>query len=242
MDWHEDAIILGARKHGETSAVVEVLTRNHGRHAGLVRGGRSKRLRPVLQQGNIVHATWRARLEEQLGNFTLEPVSLGAALAMDDGFRLAGLTTLTALCALLPDRDPQPQVYEAALLVLENFNNEDIWPALLVRWEAGLLDSLGFGLDLSQCAATGSTRDLIYVSPKTGRAVCARAGEPYKNKLLHLPAFLLGKSKIEHCDVLAGFELTGHFLNRNLAGPRGIELPDSRTRIINAIKQKALGT
>ena len=239
MDWQEDAIVLGARKHGETSAVVEVLTRDHGRHAGLVRGGRSKRMRPVLQQGNLVQATWRARLEEQLGNFTLEPISLGAALAMDDPFRLAGLTTLTALCGLLPDRDPQPQVYEAALLVLENLDHEDIWPALLVRWEAGLLDSLGFGLDLSRCAATGSTDDLIYVSPKTGRAVSARAGEPYKNKLFDLPPFLLGKPELDITDVLMGFELTGYFLQRNLASPRGIELPDSRGRVINYLKSRA---
>jgi len=236
MDWQEDAIILGARKHGETSAIVEVLTRDHGRHAGLVRGGRSKRMRPILQQGNLVHVTWRARLEEQLGNFTIEPVSLGAALSMDDPFRLSGLTTLTALCALLPDRDPQPQVYDAALLVLENLDNADIWPALLIRWEAGLLDSLGFGLDLSQCAATGTSDNLIYVSPKTGRAVCASAGEPYKNKLFALPPFLLGSMDITKQDVIEGFELTGYFLHRNLAGPRSLELPDSRARVISALK------
>lgn len=238
MDWQEDAIVLGAKKHGETSAILEVLTRNHGRHAGLVRGGRSKRMRPILQQGNLAQVTWRARLEEQLGNFTLEPISLGAALAMDDPFRLAGLTTLTALCALLPDRDPQPQVYEAALLVLENLDHADIWPALLVRWEAGLLDALGFGLDLSQCAATGSTENLIYVSPKTGRAVSGQAGEPYKTKLFALPPFLINPTSATDQEVLDGFALTGYFLHRNLAQPRHIELPDSRGRVVSYLSQK----
>ena len=238
MEWREKAIILGAKRHGETSAIVEVLTRDHGRHAGLVRSGRSKRMRPVLQQGNIVEVNWRARLEEHLGSFTIEPVSMNAALVMDDAMRLAGLTTLTALCALLPDREPHADIYDATRLILANIENDDVWPALLVRWEAGLLDCLGFGLDLSQCAATGQTTDLIYVSPKSSRAVSAGAGEPYKTRLLALPGFLIGSGAASTADLLDGFALTGYFLHRHLCGPRGTELPDSRERLLGYLKIK----
>jgi len=236
MEWREEAIVLGAKRHGESSAIVEVLTRDHGRHAGLVRSGRSKRMRPVLQQGNIVEVTWRARLEEHLGSFAIEPIAMNAALVMDEPLRLAGLTTLTALCSLLPEREPHADMYDATNLVLSNLQNDDIWPPLLVRWEAGLLDCLGFGLDLSKCAGTGLTKDLIYVSPKTGRAVSARAGEPYKSKLLSLPGFLTGSSEVTRKDVLAGLALTGFFLHRHLSAPRAIELPDSRERLIQYLK------
>ncbi len=238
MQWREQAIVLGARRHGETSAIVEVLTRDHGRHAGLVRAGRSKRMRPVLQQGNLVEVNWRARLEEHLGSFTIEPIAMKAALVMDEPIRLAGLTTLTALCALLPEREPHADIYDASNLVLANIENDEIWPILLVRWEAGLLDALGFGLDLSQCAATGQTTDLIYVSPKTGRAVSAGAGEPYKARLLALPDFLTGSGQAGSVDMINGFALTGYFLHRHLCGPRGIELPDSRARLIEYIKSR----
>lgn len=238
MEWREKAIILGAKRHGETSAIVEVLTHDHGRHAGLVRSGRSKRMRPILQQGNIVEVTWRARLEEHLGSFTIESVNLNAALVMDAPIRLAGLTTLTALCSLLPEREPHSDIYDATRLILSNIENDDIWPALLVRWEAGLLDCLGFGLDLSQCAATGQTTDLIYVSPKSGRAVSASAGEPYKTRLLPLPRFFLGSMQANDKDLIDGFGLTGFFLNRHLSAPRGIELPDSRERLIKYLKAR----
>jgi len=238
MEWREKAIVLGARRHGETSAIVEVLTRYHGRHAGLVRSGRSKRMRPVLQQGNIVEVVWRARLEEHLGSFTIEPVSMNAALVMDEPIRLAGLTTLTALCSLLPEREPHADLYDATKLILTNIENDEVWPALLVRWEAGLLDCLGFGIDLSRCAATGQTTDLIYVSPKSGRAVSASAGEPYKTSLLMLPGFLIGSGQASASDLIDGFTLTGYFLHRHLSAPRGVELPDSRERLIAYIKSR----
>jgi len=241
MEWCEQAIVLGARRHGETSAIVEVLTRDHGRHAGLVRSGRSKRMRPVLQQGNIVEVTWRARLEEHLGNFVVEPLAHKAALVMDEPIKLAGLTTLTGLCSLLPEREPHDVIYDAARLILANIEDDEIWPALLVRWEAGLLDALGFGLDLSKCAATGQNDDLAYVSPKSSRAVSAGAGEPYKARLLALPGFLLGSGKITTTDLVDGFALTGYFLHRHLSAPRGIELPDSRERLIEYLKSKQAG-
>jgi len=238
MEWREEAIILGARRHGETSAIVDVLTANHGRHAGLVRSGRSKRMRPVLQQGNIVEVTWRARLEEHLGSFIIEPLALNAALIMDEPLKLAGLTTLTSLCALLPEREPHPVLYEVARLILSNIDEDDVWPALLVRWEAGLLDSLGFGLDLSKCAGTGQTDNLCYVSPKTGRAVSAGAGEPYKARMFALPGFLLGSGKASVSDIIDGFALTGYFLHRHLAVPRAIELPDSRERLVQYLRAR----
>jgi len=237
MEWREEAIVLGAKRHGETSAIVDVLTRRHGRHAGLVRSGRSKRMRPVLQQGNIVEVNWKARLEEHLGSFTIEPIAMNAALVMDEPMRLAGLTTLTALCGLLPEREPHAELYEAGKLILSNMEHDEIWPALLTRWEAGLLDSLGFGLDLSVCASTGQSQGLIYVSPKSGRAVSQQAGEPYKTRLLALPKFFLGDSSdISTQNLIDGFELTGYFLHRHITGPRGIELPDSRERLITYLK------
>jgi len=236
VEWREQAIILGAKRHGETSAIVEVLTREHGRHAGLVRSGRSRRMRPVLQQGNIVEVTWRARLEEHLGSFLIEPVQHKAALVMDEPMRLAGLTSLTALCAFLPEREAHSALYDAAMLILANIEDDEVWPPLLVRWEAGLLDALGFGIDLSRCAATGQTADLVYVSPKSGRAVSAGAGEPYKARLLALPGFLLGSGQAGTPDVIDGFSLTGFFLHRHLAGPRGVELPDARERLLEYLK------
>ena len=191
MEWRDEGVILSVRRHGETSAIAEMLTANHGRCLGLVRGGRSRVQRPVLQAGNAVQAVWRARLEEQLGTFTLEPLDLRAGAIMIEPFRLAGLATLAGLARLLPEREPHGRVYEALRVVLEAIDRDDVWPALLVRCEMGLLDELGFGLDLSQCAATAAKDDLVYVSPKSGKAVSAKAGAPYKERLLRLPAFVL---------------------------------------------------
>jgi DNA repair protein RecO (recombination protein O) len=234
MEWREEGIVLGLRRHGETSVIAEVLTSARGRWLGLVRGGRSRAMRPVLQSGNLVLAKWRARLEDHLGTFVVEPVSLRAGAIMADALQLAGLTTLTALAGLLPEREPHPRTYEAMRLVLDRLDDRDIWPALLVRWELGLLDELGFGLDLGRCAVTGSLEDLAYVSPKTGRAVSRSAGEPYRDKLLQLPGFLRGSqaSTPDTADILAGFELTGHFLARHVFEPRGTMAPESRSWVI----------
>jgi DNA repair protein RecO (recombination protein O) len=234
MEWKDEGIVLAVRRHGETSAIVEVLTATHGRSLGLVRGGRSRRMRPVLQPGNIVMATWRARLEEHLGNFTVEPVEFKAGLLIGEAMRLAALTTLAAEAQLLPEREPHPRLYEALRVVLDALPEEDTWPPLLVRWEMGLLDELGFGLDLARCAATGSTDDLIYVSPRTGRAVSRTAGEAYRDRLLVLPAFLKGRQAglPGLSDVIDGLKLTGFFLDRHLFGPRGVAVPESRHWIV----------
>jgi len=240
MEWREEGIILGLRRHGETSVIAEILTSTRGRWLGLVRGGRSRRMRPVLQPGNLVLAGWRARLEDHLGTLTAEPVSLRAGTIMADGLKLAGLTTLTALAQFLPEREPHPRVYQAMRLVLDELDDPAIWPAMLVRWELGLLDELGFGLDLGRCAVTGSPEELIYVSPRTGRAVSRSAGEAYRDKLLVLPGFLKGSqtSAPDLSDVLAGFTLTGHFLARHIFEPRDAAAPESRSWIIARLAQR----
>jgi DNA repair protein RecO (recombination protein O) len=236
MQWSEEGIVVSVRRHGETSAIVELLTARHGRSLGLVRGGRSRVMRPVLQPGNSVVATWRARLEDHLGLYIIEPSRLRAAAFIDSPFKLAGLTTMMTLSQLLPEREPHPRVYEATSLVLEGFLDDEVWPALLVRWELGLLDELGFGLDLARCAATGTSEQLCYVSPRSGRAVSLGAGSAYRERLLPLPAFLLGTTPLPARDgVRDGFTLTGYFLERYLLAPRGLSLPESRARILSRL-------
>jgi DNA repair protein RecO (recombination protein O) len=240
MEWKDEGIVLAVRRHGETSAIVEILTSTHGRSLGLVRGGRSRQLRPVLQPGNIVLATWRARLEEHLGNFVIEPLELKAGLLIGEAMRLAALTTLTGEAQLLPEREPHPRIYDAMRVVLDALEDQDTWPPLLVRWEMGLLDELGFGLDLARCAATGSTENLVYVSPKTGRAVSREAGLAYHDRLLALPAFLKGiqAGRPGPSDIVDGLKLTGFFLERHVFAPRGLSAPESRHWIADHLAQR----
>lgn len=241
MQWSDEGIILSVKPHGETAAVAEVFTRSHGRHLGLVHGGRSRKLRPVLQTGNHVDATWKARLAEQLGHISIELRKGYAAQAMDDPLALAGLSSLCALSRLLPERDPHPSLFEVALFVLGYLDEPDVWPALMVRWELVLLEELGFGLDLTSCAATGSNDQLIYVSPKSGRAVSASAGEEYKDRLLRLPGFLTkgrqGAATLD--DVVAGLELTAHFLETRVLIPRNETMPAARIRFKDLMLRRA---
>jgi DNA repair protein RecO (recombination protein O) len=237
MNWTDEGIVLGVRPHGETAAVVELLTRAHGRHTGFVHGGRSRRLRPVLQTGNHVDVVWKSRLAEQLGHFNLELRRGYAAEAMADGDpgRLAALSSLAMLARLLPERDPHPTLYEITLFVLGFLDDPTVWPALMVRWELALLTELGFGLDLTECAATGANDQLIYVSPRTGRAVSASAGEPYRDRLLALPQFLARRGQaptVTDTDLRDGFALTGHFLETRVLNPREMRMPDVRSRMI----------
>lgn len=237
MNWSDEGIVLSARPHGETAAVAELFTRAHGRHLGLVYGGRSRRMRPVLQIGNHVDATWKGRLAEHLGAMTLELRRGFAGEAMNDPAALAALTSFASLARLLPEHDPHASLYEVTLFVLGYLEDRAVWPALMVRWELALLDDLGFGLDLATCAATGATEDLIYVSPRSGRAVSHDAGEPYRDKLLPLPAFLLGKREtpVLLSDVIQGFALTGHFLETRVLGPRELAMPEARRRMVELV-------
>lgn len=234
MDWSEQGIVVSARPHGETSAIVSLFTRGHGRHLGLVRGGRSRRLRPVLQPGNTVTAVWRARLAEHLGHFTVEPVDARAARLMEDRLRLAGLTALIALAELLPEREPHMRLFDAFSLVLDELEAGAHWPALMVRFELGLLDELGYGLALDACAGTGAREELVYVSPKSGRAVSRQAGAAYRDRLLALPAFLTASKDVDPTpeDILAGFRLTGFFLDKYVWSPRGLKPPPARERLL----------
>ncbi|MDH3579967.1 MAG: DNA repair protein RecO [Hyphomicrobiales bacterium] len=243
MDWQDRGIILAVRTHGETSAILELFTRANGRHLGLIRGGRSRTKRPVLQPGNVVQAEWRARLSEHLGTYTVELLNAHAALALDDRTALAGLNTLTALARLLPERDPHEGLFDATLVVLDHISDQDIWPSLLVRWELELLNELGFGLDLETCAATGASEDLLYVSPKTGRAVSRDAGAPYKDRLFSLPSFLVSgpDPAPELADIVSGFALTGFFLEKHVLGPRNMNMPEARSRLVGALETRAEG-
>ena len=237
MEWTDDGIVLGTRRHGESSAIVEVMTRAHGRHLGLVRGGSASRLRPLLQPGNVLHVVWRARLDEHLGNYTVDAVNLRAGGLMIHAHAIYALTHLGTLLRLLPERDPHETVFEALDNILDHLDTPPIAAALMVRFELELLSELGFGLDLASCAATGITDDLVYVSPKSGRAVSRDAGEAWRDRLLQLPAFLGGEvtmppspAELEH-----GFALTGHFLARHALEPRGEHLADARAHFIAAV-------
>ena len=190
MEWTDDGIVLGVRRHGESSAIVELLTREHGRHLGLVRGGAGKRMRPLLQPGNSVTAVWRARLDEHLGYYVLEGTRLRAATLLASSHAVYGMTHLASLARLLPERDPHEDIFEMLERTLDDFDDVGGAAAHLIRFEMAMLAELGFGLDLENCAATGETSDLIYVSPKSGGAVSRSAGEPFRDRLLRLPAFL----------------------------------------------------
>lgn len=244
MEWSDEGIILGVRAHGETAAVAEILTREHGRTLGLVHGGRSRRLRPVLQPGCHVEVTWKARLADQLGFFTVEPRQSYAATLLDNPLALSGLTSLAALAHLVPERDPHPNLYEVTMFVLGFLDDDTTWPALMVRWEIALLDELGFGLDLSRCAVTGSIDHLLFVSPKSGRAVSETAGRPYRDKLLALPPFLRPRGSLSAStvatasDVADGMKLTAFFLRQRVMSLRDTDLPEPRQRLAGLIEAR----
>jgi DNA repair protein RecO (recombination protein O) len=236
MQWTDDGIVLGVKRHGEANAILELMTHGHGRHLGLVRGGFGSRLRPVLQPGNSVSAAWRARLDEHLGNYTVEGLRLRAAGYFSAPHAIYGVTHLAALMRLLPERDPHTGLYEALDAILDQLDDPALAAPMVVRFELRLLSELGFGLDLEQCAATGASRDLAYVSPKSGRAVSRSAGEPWADKMLRLPGFLRQHDAIPSGHDLAdGFALTGYFLTRHVLEARGLSLGDERAHFIAAL-------
>ncbi len=242
MEWSEPGIVVGARRYGETDVIIEVMTEGHGRHLGLVRGGRSRRTRPFLQPGNTLELTWRARLHEHLGNFRAEPLVERSAGISATGMGAFGLNLAAAHLRLLPERDPHPRLYHALEALLDCFDRPPLAAELMVRFELLLLDELGFGLDLETCAATGSRDDLVYVSPRSGRAVSGAAGLPYADRLLPLPAVLReapGAGETLRA-VQDGFLLTGYFLERHVFDSRGESLPEIRLSFLRALGQ-ALG-
>lgn len=245
MDWSDDALVLSARRHGETSAIVTLLTRERGAHGGLVKGGFAKRSRAVIEPGNRVFATWRARLAEHLGQYQLEVQHSHSAELLDTPDRLAGMSAALAVCAAaLPEREPHPALFEVLCTFLDALEHADIsphiagWGSLYVKWELGLLRELGFRLDLDHCAATGVTDDLLWVSPKSGRAVSREAGEPYADKLLPLPAFVREDGGVAgHVnDVILGLKLTGYFLERHIFAPQEKQIPQARARLIERLQ------
>lgn len=237
MDWRDRGIVLGTRRHGETSVIAEVLTPARGRHAGIVRGGVSRKMAPVLQPGSEIDVTWRARLEEHLGSFTIEPIRSRSASAMED--RLA-LATLNAACALLlfslPEREAYPRLYEASETLFDLLDRPDLLPLAYLQWEGLLLDDLGYGLDLSECAVTGARDGLEFVSPRSGRAVSRTGAGDWADRLLPLPRIMLGQGNGSPDEVAQGLDVTGYFLTHHMAAQIGDRpLPEARARLIDRI-------
>jgi DNA repair protein RecO (recombination protein O) len=232
MQWRDIGFVLAVRRHGESALIVELLTRERGRHAGLVRGGQSPRARAILQPGNEVAAAWRGRLDEHLGTIGCELIRAHAARFLDDPGKLTGLTSAASLViAALPEREPQPDVFASLARLLEALDSAANWRARYVRWERDLLAALGFGLDLSRCAVSGVTADLAYVSPRTGRAVSRAVGMPHHDKLLSLPGFLWHDAPADETELALGMSLTGHFLVHHIFAPQGRGLPAARLRL-----------
>lgn len=239
MEFTDDGIILSTRAHGESAAVAEIMTPHHGRWAGLVYGGQGRSKTPLLQPGNGVKATWKGRLDDSLGFFTLELTQARAASLMQDRLSLAALTAACAVASLtLPERQAHARVYHTLRILFDHLGDIDIWPALMARWELGLLAELGFGLTLDRCAATGARENLIYVSPKSASAVSAEAGEPYKDRMLPLPAFLRDASaEATLADAIDGLKTTGHFIETRILHLANQELPEARRRVIALLQE-----
>ena len=243
MQWVDEGIVLGMRRHGEANAIAELLTRAHGRHLGLVRGGAGSRQKPVLQAGNTVSAVWRARLDDHLGHYTVEPLRVRTAAVLTTPHAVFGVTHLAALVRLLPERDPHPSIFTTLETILDRIDDVAAVAPLAARFELQMLSELGFGLDLDSCAATGRSDDLIYVSPKSGRAVSRDAGEPWRDRLLRLPAFLVqDDGAAQDDDVAAGFALTGYFLTRHVLEPRGLAMAEERVHFIAALARRLAKT
>jgi DNA repair protein RecO (recombination protein O) len=238
MHWSDEGIVVGTRRHGESNAIIEVMTRQHGRHLGLVRGGAGSRQRPILQPGNSLHVEWRARLDEHLGHYTVEGLKLRTASLLVLSHAIYGVTHLSALCRLLPERDPHPAVHKMLEETFDRLDDAGEVAMRVVRFEMMMLGELGFGLDLESCAATGSVDELDYVSPKSGRAVSRTAGIPWQERLLRLPAFLRDgtmENAISADELRDGFALTGFFLIRHVLEPRGLVFSDARQSLMSAL-------
>ncbi len=240
MDWRDHGILLTTRRHGETAAIIEVFTEAHGRHAGVVRGGTSRKIAPILQPGAQLDVLWRARLEEHLGTFQVEPLRSRAAAAFSGRLALAGLNAVVSLLTFcLPEREPHPAIYRQTEQLMDLLGHDEIWPLGYLRWELALLEEMGFGLDLSRCAVTGATEGLIYVSPKSGRAVSAAGAGDWADKLLPLPPCLRCEGAAPDIEIASGLQTTGFFLEHRVAPSLGhTPLPDARARFVDHVTRR----
>jgi DNA repair protein RecO (recombination protein O) len=238
MEWRDEGALLIMRPHGESAAIIEVFTAAHGRHAGVVRGGASRRAAPILQPGAQLDVTWRARLDDHLGTFVVEPLRARAAL-LSDRLALAGLNAVCAMLRMaLPEREAHPVLWRATMPLLDAMEAGSDWPPMYLRWEMLLLEELGFGLDLTRCAVTGSRDDLVYVSPRTGRAVSRAGAGDWADRLLPLPSCLMGQGPADRADMVQGLAVTGHFLLRGLDPVlHGKPLPEARGRLIDLLSR-----
>ena len=236
MEFSDDGIVLTARPHGETHAIADIFTAHHGRWAGLVYGGQGRRMQPLLQSGNGVYVSWKGRAGDSLGHFSLELTQPRASALMQERLSLAALLALCAVAyRALPEREPHAPIYQSLAVLLDALDDLSLWPALMARWELGLLAELGFGLTLDRCAATGARENLIYVSPKSAQAVCAEAGLPYADKMLKLPPFLKGAGEASLQDACDGLEMTGYFIETRILHLAGQLLPEPRQHLLELL-------
>ena len=239
MEWRDQGILLSTRQHGETSVIIDVLTSSLGRHKGVVRGGKSRKIAPVLQPGSQLDLIWRARLQEHIGTFQVELIRSRTAIILSDRLALTGLGAVTAmLLAFLPDRESNKPLFNATEKLLDLLEHPEVWPSAYLRWEVGLLDNLGFGLELSACAVTGQTHDLVFISPKTGRAVSRDGAGKWANQLLPLLPIMLGKDTRKCPDIMRALEVTGYFFQNHACRVLGIrKMPLARSIFLDTFKK-----
>lgn len=240
MEWRDEGVLLSVRRHGESSAIVEVFTADHGRHAGVVRGGGARRMAAQLQPGAQLDLAWRARLEDHIGTYTAEVIRGRAGMVMDDRLALAGLNAVTALLGFaLPEREAHPMLYRRTIALLDLLEEPEIWPLAYLRWELALLEDLGFGLDLSRCAVTGAETNLIYVSPRSGCAVSKDGAGVWADRLLPLPPVMLRQGEAPDSEIAEALGTTGFFLSEHLAAGLGNRpLPEARARFLAAFSRR----
>ncbi|EEB71326.1 DNA repair protein RecO [Ruegeria sp. R11] len=240
MEWRDQGILLRMRRHGEGSAIVDMFTAEHGRHAGVIRGGASRKMAPILQPGAQLDLLWRARLEDHLGSYQAELMRSRAGAALSGRLALAGLNAVTGLLAFcLPDREPHPDLYLRSERLLDLLGQDEIWPLAYLQWEMALLEELGFGLDLSCCAVSGALDELIYISPKSGRAVSRASAGEWAHRLLPLPAVMRGEGEAGTGEILQGLSTTGFFLEHRLAPSLGnTPLPEARGRFLDVLTRQ----
>ena len=239
MEWRDHGILLSTRKHGETSAIIEVFTPSHGRHLGVVKAGTSRKLAPILQPGAQLDVTWRARLQDHIGTFTVEPLRSRSAIAISNRLALAGLNAVVAILRLvLPEREVMSEFYIVTEQLLDLLDRQDIWSLAYLKWEMRLLETLGYGLDLQSCAVTNKTNDLRYISPKSGRAVSAQGAGQWVDRLLPLPSVMLGNGDANKLDIINALRVTGFFIENHLCKDLGLESPPAaRGRLLDLFEK-----